>query len=96
VIEASRKRRDRGACQSEKNLTEYTEGAMRRVTVSLDVPDEDHEDVVDMLERCANRIAYNHPKIGTIRWLDDTVVRPQIVPMHPDMSGSQERDTPLV
>jgi len=66
---------------------------MKRVTVSLDVPDEDHEDVVDMLESCANRIAYNHPKIGTIRWLDDTVVRPKIVPMPPQLSGTQPKDT---
>jgi hypothetical protein len=67
---------------------------MKRITVSLDVPDENHEDVVDMLVRYTKRIAYNFPKIGTIRWLDDTVVRPKIVPLHPQMSGSQE-NTPL-
>jgi hypothetical protein len=52
---------------------------MKRITVSLDVPDEDHEDVVEMLKSCVNRIAYNHPKAGAIRWLDDVVLKPKLV-----------------
>jgi hypothetical protein len=50
---------------------------------SLDVPDEDHEDVVEMLKSCVNRIAYNHPKAGAIRWLDDVVLKPKLVELRP-------------
>jgi hypothetical protein len=56
---------------------------MKRITVSLDVPDEDHEDVVEMLKSCVNRIAYNHPKAGAIRWLDDVVLKPKLVELRP-------------
>lgn len=45
---------------------------MKRITISLDVTDEDHENVLRLVEGCANRIAYNHPRIGAIRWLDDS------------------------
>ncbi len=36
------------------------------------------------LSNCANRIAYNHPKAGTIRWLDDIVFKPEVVELHPN------------
>jgi hypothetical protein len=57
---------------------------MKRITVSLDVPDEDHEDVVNMLESCVNRIAYNHPKANKISWLDDIVLKPKLVELRPN------------
>ncbi len=43
-----------------------------------------------MLEKCANRIAYNHPKAGTIRWLDDIVFKPEVVSYIPMPSDFDE------
>jgi hypothetical protein len=69
---------------------DYTVGVMKRITISLDVPDEDHENVLRLLEGCANRIAYNHPRIGAIRWLDDSVVKPKLVPLRSNASTFEQ------
>jgi hypothetical protein len=63
---------------------------MKRITISLDVPDEDRENVLRLLEGCANRIAYNHPRIGTIRWLDDSVVKPKLLPLRSNASKFEQ------
>jgi hypothetical protein len=62
----------------------YTECEMKRITVSLDVLEEDHDAVVRLLQSCTNRITYNHPKIGMIRWLEDNVAKPRLVSMQPN------------
>lgn len=55
---------------------------MKRITVSIDVSDEHHDQVAAMLESCAKRIIYNYPAIGSVRWLNDSVAKPKIVAMH--------------
>jgi hypothetical protein len=69
---------------------DYTGGVMKRITISLDVSDEDHENVLRLLEGCANRIAYNHPRIGAIRWLDDSVVEPKLLPLRSNASRFEQ------
>jgi hypothetical protein len=56
---------------------------MKRIMVSLDVLEEDYDEVVRLLQSCTNRITYNHPKIGMIRRLEDSVARPKLVPLLP-------------
>jgi hypothetical protein len=63
---------------------------MKRITVSIDVLDEHHDQVAAMLESCANRIIYNYPAIGSIRWLNDNVAKPKIVAMHRETNPSEE------
>ena len=69
---------------------DYTGGVMKRITISLDVPDEDHENVLRFLEGCANRIAYNHSRIAAVRWLDDSVVKPKLVPLRSNASRFEQ------
>jgi hypothetical protein len=63
---------------------------MKRITVSIDVSDEHHDQVAAMLESCAKRIVYNYPSIGTVRWLNDSVVTPKIVAMHHKTNTAEE------
>ena len=66
----------------------YTESEMKRITVSLDVLEEDHDAVVRLLQSCTNRITYNHPRISMIRWLEDNVAKPRLVSMQPMKIGA--------
>lgn len=43
-----------------------------------------------MLETCAKRIVYNYRSIGTVRWLNDSVVTPKIVAMHHKTNTAEE------
>jgi hypothetical protein len=61
---------------------------MKRIMVSLDVLEEDYDEVVRLLQSCTNRITYNHPKIGMIRRLEDSVARPKLVPLLPNKIGA--------
>ena len=63
---------------------------MKRITVSIDVSDEHHDQVTAMLESCAQRIIYNYPAIGAVRWLNDSVAKPKIVAMHGRTSTPEE------
>ena len=55
---------------------------MRRIVVTLDVGDEDHEAVAQFLESSTKRIVYNHPTVG-IRWSDLPVKPMLVVPLRP-------------
>ena len=63
---------------------------MKRITVSIDVSDEHHDQVTAMLESCAQRIIYNSPAIGAVRWLNDSVAKPKIAAMHGRTSTPEE------
>jgi hypothetical protein len=63
---------------------------MKRITVSIDVSDEDHDQVTAMLESCANRIIYNYPEISSVRWQDDSVAKAKIVAMHREINAPEE------
>lgn len=65
---------------------------MKRITVSIDVSDEHHDQVAAMLESCAKRIIYNYPAIGSVRWLDDSVATPKVVAMHRKTNTPEEAD----
>jgi hypothetical protein len=63
---------------------------MKRITVSIDVSDENHDQVASMLESCAKRIIYNYPEISSVRWQDESVAKPKIVAMHREINAPEE------
>jgi hypothetical protein len=68
---------------------------MKRITISIEVADEHHDRVAEMLESCAKRIRYNYPNTGSVRWLDDIVGRPKVVAMRSEQISLQDGN-PLV